>query len=64
MDKFKITSSTIERNLESSSVFTQLHPKISISLEDPIQTFLYLYCTIEWHSNLAQTTRSITSTSI
>ena len=64
VDKFKITSSTIERNLESSSIFTQLYPKISISLEDPIQTFPHLYCIIEQHSNLVQIARSIISTSI
>ena len=47
VDKFKITSSTMERNLESSSIFTQLHSKILILLEDLIQMFLHLYYIIE-----------------
>ena len=61
----KLPSSTLERDLKDSSISTQSHSKIPISMEDPIRLVPHLHRPKKWHSSyLAQKAKSITPSSI
>ena len=59
--KLKTTSSTLERDLENSSISAQSHSKIPVSMENLVRVVPHLHHPKKWRSYQAQKARPISS---